>query len=247
MERQVSCTTLMFCDVALTNCLVYALDRLEHPSDDFARVQHKAEKLGSTFKYVHVDVTDEAGLKKAVSTIADTHHGIHGLIAAAGVQHELPALQFTAQQVNALLAINVTGVYTTTQAVAEAMIKYKIKGGSIALIASMSGTVANRNLLSAPYNISKAGVQQAGRSFAAELGPHGIRVNTISPGYVETEMVLGLFETHPERRTSWASQNCLGRIGKPEDLQGVAVYLMSDGSRWQTGSDVRVDGGHTAW
>ena len=210
-------------------------------------MQHKAEKLGTKLQYVHVDVTDEAGLKKAISAIAKTHNGINGLIAAAGVQHELPCLQFTAQQVNALLAINITGVYSTTQAVAEAMLEYKIKDGSIALIASMSGSVANRNLLSAPYNISKAGVVQAGRSFAAELGPHGIRVNTISPGYVETEMVLNLFKTHPERRADWASQNCLGRIGKPEDLQGVAVFLMSDASRWQTGADVKVDGGHTAW
>ena len=79
----------MFGGVTLTNGSVYALDRLEHPSDDFARVQRKAENLGSTLKYVNVDVTDEAGLKKAISTIADTHHGIHGLIAAAGVQHEL--------------------------------------------------------------------------------------------------------------------------------------------------------------
>ena len=247
MERLVSkmiSPQLLRCSDKFT---VYALDRLESPSDEFTRVQHKAESLGTSLTYVRVDVTDDAGLKATISRIAKTHNGINGLIAAAGVQHELPALQFTAQQVNALLAINITGVFTTTQAVAEAMIEYKIQHGSIALIASMSGSVANRNLLSAPYNISKAGVIQAGRSFAVELGQHGIRVNTISPGYVETEMVLGLFSTHPERRADWASQNCLGRIGKPEDLQGVAVYLMSDASTWQTGSDVRVDGGHTAW
>jgi NAD(P)-dependent dehydrogenase (short-subunit alcohol dehydrogenase family) len=117
----------------------------------------------------------------------------------------------------------------------------------MALIASMSGTVANRGLLCASYNASKAGVQQLGRSLAAEWGVHGIRVNTISPGYIETEMVRELFETQPQRRREWAGQNMLGRIASPEDFKGVAVFLMGGGSRWMTGSDVRIDGGHCAW
>ncbi|ELR05957.1 hypothetical protein VC83_08196 [Pseudogymnoascus destructans] len=92
--------------------------------------------------------------------------------------------------------------------------------GSIALIASMSETIANRGLPCAAYNASKAGVQQLGRSLAAELGKEGIRVNTISPGYVVTQMVEELFEKIPERRDGWAGKNMLGRLGKPGDLGG---------------------------
>ncbi|KFY71659.1 hypothetical protein V499_08154 [Pseudogymnoascus sp. VKM F-103] len=119
--------------------------------------------------------------------------------------------------------------------------------GSIALIASMSGTVANRGLPCAAYNASKAGVQQLGRSLAAEWGREGIRVNTISPGYVVTQMVEELFEKFPERRDGWAGENMLGRLGKPGDLGGAGVFLMAGCSGWMTGGDLRIDGGNTAW
>jgi len=186
-------------------------------------------------------------LNSVISSIAAAHNGIHGLIAAAGVQQETPALDFTAEDCNRLLGINVTGVMMTAQAAAKAMIAHRVPNGSIALIASMSGTIANRGLLCAPYNASKAAVQQLGRNLGSEWGVHGIRVNTISPGYIETEMVKGLFETHPERKTEWASQNFLGRIATPDDFKGVAVFLMSDSSTWMSGADLRIDGGHASW
>lgn len=87
-----------------------------------------------------------------------------------------------------MFAVNVTGAMMTAQAAAKAMIKYECPG-SIAFIASMSGTVANRGLLCSAYNASKAGVLQLARNLAAEWGLHKIRVNTISPGYIVTDMV----------------------------------------------------------
>lgn len=135
---------------------------------------------------------------------------------------------------------------SSAQAVARAMLEHGTRG-SIALIASMSGTIANRGLLCAAYNASKAGVQQLGRSLAAEWGQEGIRVNTISPGYVMTQMVEELFEEFPERRERWAGQNMLGRLGKPGDLGGARVFLIAGCSGWMTGADLRIDGGHTSW
>ena len=87
-----------------------------------------------------------------------------------------------------MFEINCTGAFMTAQAAAKAMIKYEC-AGSIAFIASMSGTIANRGLLCAAYNASKAGVLQLARNLAAEWGEHAIRVNTISPGYIVTDMV----------------------------------------------------------
>ncbi|KAK5142784.1 hypothetical protein LTR32_004940 [Rachicladosporium monterosium] len=142
--------------------------------------------------------------------------------------------------------VNITGVFMTAQAVAKEMIRHG-RGGSIAIIASMSGTVANRGLICSAYNASKAGLIQLARNLASEWGPHGIRVNTLSPGYIVTAMVEALFEQYPERRRDWPTQNMLGKLSKPEEYRGAAVFLISDASSFMTGSDMRIDGGHAAW
>ena len=123
----------------------------------------------------------------------------------------------------------------------------KHKTLSMAFIASMSGTVANRGLNCAAYNASKSGVLQLARNLAAEWGQHNIRVNTISPGYIVTAMVEELFRTHPERRVEWGAANMLGRVSSPEEYRSLGVFLMGDGSSFMTGSDLRCDGGHSAW
>jgi len=97
------------------------------------------------------------------------------------------------------------------------------------------------------YNASKAAVLQLGRNLAAEWGQHSIRVNTISPGYIVTDMVEALFVSHPERRLEWAGHNMLGRLSSPNEYRGAAVFLLSDASSFMTGSDLRIDGGHCAW
>jgi NAD(P)-dependent dehydrogenase (short-subunit alcohol dehydrogenase family) len=97
------------------------------------------------------------------------------------------------------------------------------------------------------YNASKAAVLQLGRNLAMEWGEHGIRVNTISPGYIVTEMVMKLFEKFPEREVEWPKHNMLNKLSKPEDYRGAAVFLLSDASRFMTGADLRIDGGHCAW
>jgi NAD(P)-dependent dehydrogenase (short-subunit alcohol dehydrogenase family) len=97
------------------------------------------------------------------------------------------------------------------------------------------------------YNASKAAVLQLGRNLAAEWGSYGIRVNTISPGYIVTAMVEALFEKYPERRREWPKHNMLGRLSAPEEYRGAAVFLLSDASSFMTGSDLRIDGGHCAW
>ena len=108
-------------------------------------------------------------------------------------------------------------------------------------------TNVTQGLICAAYNASKAGVLQLGRNLAAEWGQYNIRVNTISPGYIVTQMVENLFVQFPERREDWPKQNMLGRLSRPEEYRGATVFLISDASSFMTGSDVRVDGGHAAW
>ncbi|KAI9889087.1 MAG: hypothetical protein M1814_005811 [Vezdaea aestivalis] len=226
---------------------VYAVDRLPEPSSEFLQVQqHAAEKFGTELHYRQVDVRNVEELNDIVKVIGDDCGRLDGLVAAAGIQQETPALTFTAKDANTIFEVNITGVFMTAQAVARQMIRFG-NGGSIVMIASMSGHVANRGLTCTAYNASKAGVLQLARSLASEWGEHGIRVNTISPGYIVTAMVEELFKKHPERRRDWPTQNMLGRLSTPEEYRGAAVFLISNASSFMTGADLRMDGGHTAW
>jgi hypothetical protein len=126
------------------NNIVYALDRLDEPSADFNPIAERAQKeLGTSLTYQKVDVRDVASLNKIVEEIGNKHGRVDGLIAAAGIQQETPALEYTAEDANRMFEVNITGVFMTAQAVAKQMIKFG-NGGSIVLIASMSGTIANR-------------------------------------------------------------------------------------------------------
>jgi NAD(P)-dependent dehydrogenase (short-subunit alcohol dehydrogenase family) len=122
---------------------VYALDRLEEPAADFSEIQKRAKELGTELHYRRIDVRDTELLNSVVEDIANTEGRMDGLVAAAGIQQETPALEYTAKDSNTILEVNVTGVFMTAQAVAKQMIRFG-NGGSIALIASMSGTIANR-------------------------------------------------------------------------------------------------------
>lgn len=81
---------------------------------------------------------------------------------------------------------------------------------------------------------------QLAKNLASEWGQYGIRVNTISPGYIVTAMVEELFRLYPERRTDWPAQNMLGKLSKPEDFRGAAVFLLSSASSYMTGADLRI-------
>ena len=117
--------------------------------------------------------------------------------------------------------------------------------GSIVNIASMSGTIVNRGLTQAHYNASKAGVIHLSRSLAMEWSARGVRVNSISPGYTATPM-----NTRPEvaeQVRRFEADTPLGRMADPEEMAGLAVFLLSPASAFCTGIDLVVDGGFTCW
>jgi NAD(P)-dependent dehydrogenase (short-subunit alcohol dehydrogenase family) len=143
---------LVQCEALLeAGAVVHAIDRLSNPEPDseFAKVADRAEnELGTSFTYHRLDVRDNAMLNDTVAGIADKHGRIDGLIAAAGIQQETSALEYTQEDCDKMMSVNVTGVFMTAQAVAKQMVKRK-QGGSLVLIGSMSGTVANRGLICA--------------------------------------------------------------------------------------------------
>jgi short-subunit dehydrogenase len=113
-------------------------------SPDFDRIQKRAEEeLGTKICYRRIDIRETELLHRAIEEIANTEGRLDGLVAAAGIQQETPALEYTAKDANTMFEINATGVFMTAQAVAKQMIRFG-NGGSMVFIASMSGTIANR-------------------------------------------------------------------------------------------------------
>jgi len=128
---------------------VHAIDRLPEPKPGaaFSVVRQRTlDEHGPKLHYHQVDVRDVDRLNRVVREIGSLHNRLDGLIAAAGIQQETPALEYTAQDADQMFSVNVTGVFMTAQAVAREMLRLG-QGGSLVLIASMSGTVANRGLL----------------------------------------------------------------------------------------------------
>ena len=153
---------------------VFAFDRLPTPDPKFAEIQkaYPSQKL----EYKQIDVTKADTLKDPFREAAEYKGRLDGLVAAAGIQYEAPALEYTAEDCRRILDVNVTGVFLSAKQAAEEMIRTKSEG-SIILIASMSASVANRDLDCVAYNASKAGVLQMGRNLACEWGKYKIRVN----------------------------------------------------------------------
>jgi NAD(P)-dependent dehydrogenase (short-subunit alcohol dehydrogenase family) len=178
--------------------------------------------------------------------IASQNKRLDGLIAAAGINHLQSALEHSQSALNEVMQINYNGVFNSATAAARQMLNYQRKG-SILLVASMSGLIANKGMTSPVYNSSKAAVIQLARSLAMEWGRQGIRVNSLCPGHIVTPMVEQVFEQNPAARATWEAENMLGRLAAPEEFRGAALFAVSDASSFMTGSAMIIDGGHTAW
>ncbi|KAL9123762.1 MAG: hypothetical protein Q9217_006841 [Psora testacea] len=233
--------------------IVYCLDQLEFPHPDFLGVQ-KATKALSTLghpnsgsiHYRRVDVRNVESLNAIIQSIATKHSRIDGLIAAAAIQQVTPALEYTASDVGKMVDVNFTGAFMTAAAVARQMMEFRC-AGSIVFVASMSGFVANKGLLSPVYNSTKAALIQLTRNLAMEWSRSGIRVNALCPGHIITPMVEQNFREQPELKARWEEESMLGRLAVPEEFKGVALFLCSQASSYMTGASLVVDGGHTAW
>jgi NAD(P)-dependent dehydrogenase (short-subunit alcohol dehydrogenase family) len=143
-----------------------------------------------------------------------------------------------------LIDINVNGNFWVAQAVGREMQKVG-GGGSVIMIASMSGSIVNYPQEQCCYNASKAAIVQLSRSLAAEWARHNIRVNVISPGYMDTE--LNRVPVLEAQKKIWIENTPQKRLGAIDDLNNLAVYLASDASSYMTGNNCVIDGGYSVW
>jgi NAD(P)-dependent dehydrogenase (short-subunit alcohol dehydrogenase family) len=189
------------------------------------------------------DVTVPVDTVRAVDLMRAAWGRVDACVCNAGIALNARAEEMTLDQWNAIIGVNLTGVFFTAQACARAMIEQR--AGSIVMIASMSGLIVNVPQRQAGYNISKAGVIMATKSLAVEWAEHGIRVNAIAPGYMRTDMTAPAFED-PARGGIWLDLTPMKRAGEPHELDGAVVYLASDASSFMTGHTLVVDGGYVA-
>lgn len=232
---------------------VYCLDRAAKPDEHWSEAASRAvPEWGGSIHYRQQDVSDTEHLDQLITAIAEENGRLDGVVAAAGIQKVKPAIEWTSDEVAEMLEVNYTGVLMTAISAAKQMFRFKNRG-SICFIASMSGQVANKGLLCPVYNSSKAAVVQLARNLAMEWSPikkdgtGGIRVNCISPGHILTPMVLKNFEEVPGLKEKWEAENMMGRLAETTEFKGAALYLLSNASTFMTGSNIVIDGGHTAW
>jgi NAD(P)-dependent dehydrogenase (short-subunit alcohol dehydrogenase family) len=220
---------------------IYSLDLFE-PGEEF---QALAAAHPKRVRYLHCDVTSEESVIKAIDDIVTQSGRIDGMIANAGMTKHQPALNFDRPQLEQLFNLNVFGAYFCANAAAKKFIELGIKG-SIVFTASMTSYRPNRAAPSAPYGGTKAAVRNMAHTLAMEWAKHGIRVNSISPGFVRTQMTYYV-EKAPDWNLKMQYYGGMPRLADPRELGGAYVYLLSDSASYTTGIDIPIAGVVGAW
>jgi sorbose reductase len=197
---------------------------------------------GGTAVPIVCDVTEPELVSTMLNRVDDELGGIDIAVCNAGIIALNSLLDMPLEDFQSIQNTNVNGVFLTAQAAAQAMVVGN-RGGTIITTASMSGHIINTPQQVGHYCASKAAVIHLTKAMAMEFAPHNIRVNSVSPGYILTELVEPLGEYH----ALWEPKIPLGRLGRPEELVGIYLYLASDASSYMTGSDIVIDGGYTCW
>ncbi|MDT3435920.1 glucose 1-dehydrogenase [Haloarcula sp. 1CSR25-25] len=191
-----------------------------------------------------VDVTDEASVEAMVEDVTDRLGPIDVLVNNAGIVENAPVEETSIESWRRVVSVNLDGVFLCAKHVGQQMLD---RGeGRIVNISSMSGFDVNVPQPQASYNTTKAGVRMLTQSMAVEWGDRGVRVNAIAPGYMRTELVDEVLEENPDMEETWVENTPMGRLGRPEELKELVVYLASDASSYMTGSTVVMDGGYTS-
>jgi NAD(P)-dependent dehydrogenase (short-subunit alcohol dehydrogenase family) len=192
---------------------------------------------------VTCDVGIEGDVDAAARQVLAAFPSIHVLVnGAAGHDPSGSVLEYSLADWNRVMAVNVGGAFLMSRALLPAMIA--AGGGSIIHIASQMGSVAAARR--AAYCTSKGALIQLARAMATDHAAQNIRVNTLSPGAVETERLVKRFGDMETARRVSGPKHLLGRLGQPDEIAAAAVFLASDASRFMTGADLLVDGGYNA-
>ncbi|KAH9823605.1 NAD(P)-binding protein [Teratosphaeria destructans] len=230
-------------DIAEMGGNVAVLDLRPTPPEP---VHDLPKKFGIKTDYFQCDVSDEASLTAAFEQAVQSLGTIDGIVTAAGIAIDKPFETQKWEEVDKILQVNGMGSFFAAQLAVKQMKKQQ-SPGSIVFIASITSHVNLPGYRMAGYNMSKGGIRMVAKALSAELAPAGIRVNSVSPAFIETNQT----KTARDHTTQAAGELMntappLGRIGSAYDVSPAVVYLLSDAAAYTTGSDILVSGGiHT--
>mgnify|MGYP000983404424 FL=1 len=233
------CTATAFAEAGADVAIVDVdLDVAKETAEEIAKA------TGRKVIALKCDCTDEKQVNDMVAQVVSQLGGLDFCHNNAGICINAPAEEMSYEQWSKVININLTGIFLTDIAAGKYMLEHG--GGSIINTASMSGHIVNVPQPQCAYNASKAGVIQLTKSLAIEWAKRGVRVNSISPGYIGTELVNSSDFLVPLIE-KWNAMAPMGRLGKPEELQSICVYLAGDTSSFTTGSDFVIDGAFTCF
>ncbi|WP_210424479.1 SDR family oxidoreductase [Gephyromycinifex aptenodytis] len=197
-----------------------------------------AEDFGVRAAAYVCDVTQPEQVAEVMNAAAQKMGTLDHLFNNAGIVLHKPALELSPQEWLKVINVNLNGVFFVAQAFARYLVATG-KPGNIVNTASMSGTIVNIPQAQASYNASKAAVVHLTKSLGVEWAQHGIRVNSISPGYIATELIGDVRE---DWKRQWIEAIPFQRMGTPEELGGAVLYLLSDAATYTSGCDLIIDG-----
>ncbi|HSG95768.1 MAG TPA: SDR family oxidoreductase, partial [Afifellaceae bacterium] len=202
-------------------------------------------ELGAV-RFIHCDVGDRLSVRNLVAGTVDAFGQIDILVNNAGIVHAAEFLELAEEDFDRVIRTNLKGAYLVGQAVAKRMVNQIANGGDLATIINLSSINAVVAIADqVPYCVSKGGVSQLTRVMALALAPHGIRVNAIGPGSIQTAMMTSVVDDDEARRCV-LSRTPAGRIGEASEIAAIAAFLASDDASYITGQTIYADGGRLA-
>ncbi len=204
-------------------------------------VAERVRGMGMEAIVIQCDVANPEDVARMVEEVVNRFHKIDILVNNAGMTHGSSAEDLSFQDWQRMIDVNLTGVFLCAQAVGKKMIEQEVKG-SIINISSICAHIVVVPQKQCHYNASKGGVTMLTKSLAVEWAEHGIRVNSISPGYIKTKILDFAKELHP----TWIEKTPMKTMGEPADIAEAVLYLVSPKAKYVTGADWIIDGGYTA-
>ncbi|QHT66743.1 glucose 1-dehydrogenase [Rhodocytophaga rosea] len=225
----------------IATCMIKAGARVVITGRREEVLQEAVSQLGASAGYQVNDVADLASADSLVEEIESKYGEIDVLVNNAGVNLKKPALEVTDEEFNRIIQTNLNGVFALTRACARKMIERR--KGSILMISSMAAYYGIDRVVA--YAASKSAVEGMVKVLASEFSGHGVRVNAIAPGFIETAMSRKAMGGDPDRRDRALRRTPMGAFGKPDDIGWAAVFLASEAAKYITGTSLPVDGGNS--